>query len=279
MKTYTSAPLPFQGQKRKFIKAFRQVIATLPDDAIIVDLFGGSGLLAHIAKRIKPNATVVYNDFDHYADRLRNVHQTNALLDQLRPLVSHLNKAQRLPKPLEQTIKHHLQQAANRGDYIDWITLSSNLLFSSKYATTLDDFSTAGLYNNFTAKAYEAEGYLDGLVLTSTDYRNLVQQYSHDPRVVFLLDPPYLSTDVKTYTMTWGLRDYLDVLTTLSGNNYIYFTSSKSQIIELCEWMGHHQEMGNPFASATRKEVYQQLNYSAGYRDIMLHNLPHSKAV
>lgn len=278
MKTFTSAPLPFQGQKRKFIKSFREVITTLPDDAIIIDLFGGSGLLAHTAKRVKPDAMVIYNDFDSYADRLLHVEQTNALLNRLRPFVANFSKSQRLPADIELKIKGIVQQAVESGDYIDWVTLSSNLLFSSKYATSLADFCSSGLYNNFTAKAYEVEGYLDGLIVTSTDYRNLVKQYSGDPRVVFLLDPPYLSTDVTTYTMRWTLSDYLDVLIALRDNNFIYFTSSKSQIIELCEWLGAHPNLGNPFAKATQQDVHQQLNYAAEYRDIMLHNLP-SKVV
>lgn len=278
MKTFTSAPLPFQGQKRKFLKSFRQVISTLPNDTIIIDLFGGSGLLAHTAKRVKPSATVIYNDFDNYSDRLLHVEQTNELLARIRPLLADLKKSQRLPKEMEQRVRSLIAQAAERGDYIDWITLSSNLLFSSRYATSLEDFCSTGLYNNLTAKPYTAAGYLDDLIITSTDYRNLVKQYGGDPRVVFLLDPPYLSTDVSTYTMRWTLSDYLNVLTALQGNNYLYFTSSKSQIVELCEWMGEHPNLGNPFSRATKEELHQQLNYAAEYRDIMLHNIDLSNA-
>ena len=57
-----SAPLPFVGQKRMFAKEFIKVLDQFPDDTVFVDLFGGSGLLSHIAKRMKPAATVVYND-------------------------------------------------------------------------------------------------------------------------------------------------------------------------------------------------------------------------
>ena len=59
-----SAPLPFVGQKRMFAKEFIKVLEQFPEDTVFVDLFGGSGLLSHIAKRSKPDATVVYNDFD-----------------------------------------------------------------------------------------------------------------------------------------------------------------------------------------------------------------------
>ena len=49
-KIYLSAPLPFVGQKRMFAREFVKVLKQLPDDAIFIDLFGGSGLLSHIAK-------------------------------------------------------------------------------------------------------------------------------------------------------------------------------------------------------------------------------------
>ena len=72
-KQYLSAPLPFVGQKRMYIKDFKEVLKQFPDDAVYVDLFGGSGLLSHITKWEKPDATVIYNDFDNYSQRLNNI--------------------------------------------------------------------------------------------------------------------------------------------------------------------------------------------------------------
>ena len=59
-KEYLSAPLPFVGQKRMFAREYKRILSTLDDNAVFVDLFGGSGLLSHITKYNKPNATVVY---------------------------------------------------------------------------------------------------------------------------------------------------------------------------------------------------------------------------
>lgn len=50
-KEYLSAPLPFVGQKRMFARKFKEVLKEFPDDAIYIDLFGGSGLLSHIKKK------------------------------------------------------------------------------------------------------------------------------------------------------------------------------------------------------------------------------------
>ena len=70
-KQYLSAPLPFVGQKRMFAREFIKVLKQYPEDTVFVDLFGGSGLLSHITKCQKPDATVIYNDFDGYRNRLQ----------------------------------------------------------------------------------------------------------------------------------------------------------------------------------------------------------------
>lgn len=53
MKNYTQSPLPFQGQKRKFLSHVKQVLANSSNDATYVDLFGGSGILSHTIKTIE----------------------------------------------------------------------------------------------------------------------------------------------------------------------------------------------------------------------------------
>ena len=269
MQQYNAAPLPFQGQKRNFVRIYRDLLATLPDDAIFVDLFGGSGLLSHATRVAKPNATVVYNDYDNYRQRIAAIPTTNALLARIRPLVANVARHARIPDETRLTILDILQQADKQG-YVDYITLSSSLLFSSKYATSLDGFVREQLYNNVRRSDYSAEGYLDGIEIASVDYRELFERYKDNPRAIFLLDPPYLSTDTTTYNMSWSLSDYLDVLTLLNGHRFVYFTSSKSQIFELCDWLGRNPSLGNPFVDAVRHEHVVALNYTAGYTDIML---------
>lgn len=69
-----SAPLPFVGQKRMFAREYIKVLEHFSDCAIFVDLFGGSGLLSHITKRMRPDAKVIYNDFDNYRKGWRTYH-------------------------------------------------------------------------------------------------------------------------------------------------------------------------------------------------------------
>ena len=267
---YQSAPLPFMGQKRMFVKDFRNVLKHFPDDAVYIDLFGGSGLLAHVAKREKPGATVVYNDFDNYRQRLENIDRTNALLVELRAMVKDCPRGKLLPPDVRLAILRRLE-AEDESGFVDYITLSSSLLFSMKYATGLDALRKESFYNNVKLSGYNAEGYLDGLEVVSMDYKELVACYKGVPNVVYLVDPPYLSTEVGTYRMCWRLSDYLDVLTILHGKSYVYFTSNKSDILELCQWIGKNHWIGNPFDGAAKTEMRRTMNYQASYTDIMLY--------
>ena len=269
-KVYLSATLPFMGQKRMFVKEFRKVLGQFPDDAVYIDHFGGSGLLAHVTRCEKPAARVVYNDFDNYRQRLANVGRTNALLAELREMVKGCPRGKLLPKELHERIIRRLE-AEEAGGFVDYITLSSSLLFSMKYAVSLAALRKESFYNNVKLSDYACEGYLDGLEVVSMDYRELVSQNQGVPNVVYLVDPPYLSTEVGTYRMHWRLSDYLDVLTILHGKSYVYFTSNKSDILELCQWIGQNHWIGNPFEGATRTEMRRTMNYQTAYTDIMLY--------
>lgn len=270
-KQYLSAPLPFQGQKRMFAKEYIKVLQQFPDGTTFVDLFGGSGLLSHIAKCQKPNSTVVYNDFDGYCKRLEAIPVTNALLAELRTIVNIPRNRPILGELRERVLSCIRKYECDYG-YIDYITLSSSILFSMKYANDLTELEKETLYNNIRATGYPlCQDYLDGLTITSCDYREVFERYKDIPGVVFLVDPPYLSTDSKTYKMYWKLSDYLDVLTVLAGHHFIYFTSNKSSIIELCDWMGRNKTIGNPFENCQRREFNAHMNYNSSYTDIMLY--------
>lgn len=271
-KHYLSAPLPFVGQKRMFAKEFIKVLSQFPDGTLFVDLFGGSGLLSHIAKCQKPHSKVVYNDFDNYRQRLQNIPRTNILLSELRSIVKELPRHKLIPEELKNKIIECIAREEKEYGFVDYITISSSLLFSMKYALSLDKLKKETLYNNVRLNDYPScEDYLDGLEVTSCDYRCLYEQYKDTPGVVFLIDPPYLSTEVGTYNMYWKLADYLDVLNMLHGHSFIYFTSDKSSIIDLCDWMGKNPTIGNPFDGCQRVDFNAHMNHTAKYTDIMLY--------
>lgn len=270
---YLSAPLPFVGQKRMFAKEFIKVLSQFPENTVFVDLFGGSGLLSHITKCQKPDATVVYNDFDNYRKRMVHIPQTNRLIADIREIVGDSVPRHRpITGELRELIFNRIEQEEQMTGYIDFITLSSSLMFSMKYQLSIEGMRKEVLYNNIRKANYpECPDYLDGLEIVSCDYKVLFEKYKDTPGVVFLVDPPYLSTDVGTYNMYWRMSDYLDVLNVLAGHSFVYFTSNKSSILELCEWIGKNQSIGNPFKNCTRVEFNAHMNYNASYTDMMLY--------
>ncbi len=268
---YLSAPLPFVGQKRMFAQKFKEVLKEYPDNSVFVDLFGGSGLLSHITKREKPNATVIYNDYDNYRMRLNNINRTNTLISDLRKLTIDCPRQKLIPEPIRGLILERLRQEEMTG-FVDYITISSSLLFSMKYCMNLKDLQKESFYNNIRKQDYPlCTDYLNGLEIVSCDYKELVKKYNNLSNVVFLVDPPYLSTEVGTYRMNWRLSDYLDVLSILVDKSFIYFTSNKSSILELCCWMGNHPNIGNPFNNAKKEEFNARMNYNSTYTDVMLY--------
>lgn len=269
-KIFKSAPLPFMGQKRKFLKQFEPALQQYSPTATYVDLFGGSGLLSHTVKSLYPDATVIYNDFDNYRLRLENVDKTNNLLSDLRVILSDYLKDRRIVGDIRDQVLNRLAEEEKRG-YLDYISISSSLLFSMKYAFTLDQFKKETLYNCVRQSNYDVTGYLDGLEVVSKCYKELFKLYKNLDNVVFLVDPPYLSTESVSYKGYWKLKDYLDVLHVLDDTKYFYFTSNKSSIIELCEWIEIKTPMSNPFTGAHTETMTATVNYNSSYTDIMIY--------
>lgn len=269
-KIFTTAPLPFMGQKRKFLKQFKPALAGFSPTATYVDLFGGSGLLSHTVKAFYPDANVVYNDFDNYRERLENIDKTNQLISDLRVILKDYPKDKRIEGIIRHRVIERIRSEENSG-YVDYITLSSSVLFSMKYALTFEKMEKETLYNCVRQSGYDATGYLEGLEVVSECYKELFVKYRNLPNVVFLVDPPYLSTDAGTYKSYWKLRDYLDVLQVLDGTKYFYFTSNKSSIIELCDWIETKTPMSNPFTGSTTATMNATVNFNASYTDIMLY--------
>jgi hypothetical protein len=134
------------GQKRKFLKQFEPALQKYSPTATYVDLFGGSGLLSHTVKSLYPDATVIYNDFDNYCLRLVNVDRTNKLLSDLRVVLANYPKDKRIIGEIRDVIIDRLQEEEKTG-YLDYITISSSLLFSMKYAFSMEQFRKETLYN------------------------------------------------------------------------------------------------------------------------------------
>ena len=273
-RNYKCAPLPFMGQKRYFLRDFTEVLEMVEGKIdTVVDLFGGSGLLSHTAKRVLPGCRVVYNDFDRYVDRLAAVEQTNDILRVIKDRLTGLEPNQRLTESQRADVLALVEGYKRRDGYVDILTIGRSVLFSGKWVTSLEELRKHTMYNRVRPGGYECAGYLDGLEVVHMDYRELFERERGNSRALFVLDPPYLTTECGMYENYWKLTDYLDVLRLLKGTKYVYFTSDKSQIVELCQWLADEYREAAPMWGAEVRQRTNTLNYQAKFNDMMITRL------
>lgn len=271
---YKCAPLPFMGQKRYFLNDFTQILEMVSGEIdTVVDLFGGSGLLSHTAKRVLPECRIVYNDFDHYCRRLSAIVQTNEILRVIKDRLTGVEPNQQLTWQQRADVLAIVEDYEQRDGYVDVLTIGRNVLFSGKWATCMEDLRKHSMYNRVRPGAYECEGYLDGLEVVHMDYRDLFERERGNSRALFVLDPPYLTTECGMYENYWRLTDYLNVLSLLKGTKYIYFTSDKSQIVELCQWLAGEYREAAPMWGATVRTRTNTLNHQTKFNDMMITRL------
>lgn len=236
---YKKAPLPFVGQKRNFVKALIPIIERQPDDTIFVDLFGGSGLLSNLVKELKPNARVIYNDFDNYAERLAHISETEELRQLLANKLKDTPKNAKLSEELKADICDLIEDFEKQKGFVDSITIGSWVLFSSRAMSGVKPIKERGdaFYNRLSSSPYTAEGYLQGVERVSKDFKELIEEFKDNPKTLFICDPPYMLTDKAHYKQNyWGVGDYLSLLKDMMKANSIYFTSSKSGLLDFYKW-------------------------------------------
>ena len=265
---YTTAPLPFAGQKRRWLKQLEPIIRSLPSNTntTFVDVFGGSGLVSRLCKDIHPTARVIYNDYDNYSERLRHIAETEQLRQEIVSILAPLKHNARVPEEYKALVLRAVQAHEKRCQYVDWVTLSGWLLFTNNFAYSLKDLASRGLYAHPSRTALSdagaSERYLCGLDIVSVDYRELLSVYKDASNTILSLDPPYLSTECGGYRgSSWSCDDYLDLLTSMPTINYLYFSSTKFDFVPFLRrtsaaWGYQHPFVGaqvlyrsNPFGS------------------------------
>ncbi|HHF5547592.1 TPA: hypothetical protein ACPPDO_000460 [Haemophilus influenzae] len=274
--TFKQAPLPFIGQKRMFLKHFETVlnenIKGEGEGWIIIDTFGGSGLLSHTAKRLKPKARVIYNDFDGYAERLAHIDDINQLRAELYSVVGNAtSKNKRMTKDCKAECIRIIQ---NFKGYKDLNCLASWLLFSGQQVATLDDLFQHNFWHCIRQSDYpKADGYLDGVEIVKESFHTLLPKFSNDPKALFVLDPPYLCTKQESYKQAtyFDLIDFLR-LVNITRPPYVFFSSTKSEFIRFVNYMLEDKvDNWQAFENAERITVNAKLNYQVAYEDNLVY--------
>lgn len=236
---------------------------------VVVDAFGGSGLLSHVAKAVWPKAEVVYNDYDGYSERLGMIGVTNKVVEELRIVTVGLKYEERLSETKKEEVLEVLRRY-REGGAVDWYTIGSNLLFGGRWALSYEDITKNGLYNMVITRQYCADGYLDGVNVVHEDYKALCGRYEGRKDVLLVLDPPYMNADVGMYGCYWGLKEYLDVLKVMRGMRYVFFTTGKSKLVELLQWLDENTNWKGVLDGATVMRRKNKVNYGSGYEDVMI---------
>lgn len=266
MKKYNSAPLPFQGQKRNFKKHFFEALEDMPQDTTFLDLFGGSGLLSHWVKEARPNARVIWNDYDNYHKRLELIPITNEIINGINSIV----KDAEIEKKLSAEQKNEIDALLDSYDEedIDTLTIGSVLLFSGRHVRTLAELKKATYYARKIKKPYSANGYLDGVKRVHGDFMHVFANYTTFDAVL-ILDPPYLSTSQDGYKNRFGLCDFLRCAEIMSPP-FICFGSERS---ELGDFIAYEQRRGTEaFMAMKARRVSTTVNSGVAYRDFIYWN-------
>lgn len=274
MKVYTQAPLPFIGQKRNFLKHFKRVlienISNNGDGWTIVDAFGGSGLLAHTAKRTLHKARVIYNDFDGYAERLHNIHDTNRLRQILFNILQNEPRSLLLNKNARAAV---ISAINSFNGYIDIDALATWILFSGKQPVNLNDIFSESFYNRIRKTDYTpAVGYLDGLEIVSESYRTLLPRFVNQEKTLLLLDPPYVCTKQGAYRKAgyFGMVEFLRLMQFVRPP-FIFFSSTRSELLDYLSLVIDEKMNGwERFADYEIRQIRAPVNKDVQYEDNMI---------
>ncbi len=226
------------GQKYRWHKIWRNFIAPTKE-TVFVDLFGGSGLLSHWTSLYKPDARVIWNDFDDYAYRLtpEAIDLLNGFNNELTGILNqfpdelteggrclYYGREHDAFEQVNESIKRYIKMGGN-----DVMTIS--VIVDQLSRTATKDFNGILKMTPRFTKIRKApfpccSDYLDGIERVQMDWLELFEIHKDNPDAFFIADPPYKGTDTGSYAGD-GI-DHEKLAKSLSGKKFAFFTSDKS---------------------------------------------------
>ena len=243
VKEFSKPPLPFEGNKKLWKKNYKEILKEFEDIDIFIDLFGGSGILSRWTKDTYKDSIVIYNDFDNYRERLKNIPTTNDLMNDIREIIKDIPNKKIIDEERTKQIRNLFEDYKNNNKFVDLKTLVHQLHYTKRLNINTKDiegFFEEKLYNNLNKNNIEiSEDYLNGLNIVSMDWKklyNYCKETFKDYKICFILDPPYLYTDKSQYNCRyWKLRDSIELLDILKNYPFIFFNSPKSGFKEFVD--------------------------------------------
>ncbi len=276
LSSYKQAPLPFVGQKRQFLTHYTEILDQyIPNDGqgwTIIDAFGGSGLLSHTAKQLKPAARIIYNDFDNYTERLQHIDEINVLRRRIADIIGNaIPRNKRLTPEIKSKVINVIHSFQG---YKDLNCLASWLLFSGNQVGSLDDLYCKDFWHCVRQSDYpSADGYLDGIEVIHESFHQLLPKFRDESDTLFVLDPPYLCTRQESYRQAtyFDLIDFLR-LVHLTRPPYIFFSSTKSEFIRFINHLVESKgDNWQSFDNCKRIIVNTSASYNGKYEDNLVY--------
>lgn len=235
---YKRPPLPFRGNKTKWIKDLIKYFVKNHDkfeDFVFIDVFGGSGIISSLLAKLYPNNKVIYNDYDNYTSLLKpsSINKLNELKNKIHEIMSKyeyktsINDDDSLK--IKRLLKHYYPNYENNNKlkniFAAWLIFDGvNFNPSDKY------------YNIIRTSDYEIPNdYLpDNVIIEHLEYKDLINKYkSILNKSLLILDPPYLGTSKEFYNKEWDLKDTYNVLKLCIKYKCLLFEANSSNVIRL----------------------------------------------
>lgn len=272
---YSRSPLSFMGNKRSMLKHIKQVLQDMQgdgyinDETIFLDVFGGSGLISHNIKQWYPKNRVIWNDYDNYQKRLDNISDTEILRAKIYEVFGINDTKEKATQAQKQEILDFIKDFEAKGHYIDYISISTYILFCGNYADSFETLSKYSFYNRVAKEPLHAKGYLQGVERVRQDFKDLLDSYSHIQNKLLILDPPYLQTQKGNYADHFRLGQFFELIGRVK-KPYMFFGSENSDIIESFEYLkAHNNELGG--------YTYNNAYLNVGGKDYILY--PQSRSL
>lgn len=236
-------PLPFLGNKRSALKhlynEFKNI--ELDEDVIIVDAFGGSGLLSNFFKQLFPKNRVIYNDYDGYTERLKKHEATENFYYNLVEKLNEIKKLEvingyrpKLTKEQAKILVEEIEEADE--EKIDKETIISKFMMMGQVTKKNLKVNNSFYYKTKKFTPYKKD-YLKGVEVVKKDGIDLINEYKNK-KALFLLDPPYTHTTTVTYKDELSLYDFILLYEDLLKNNskFILFYAKNSSMYDIVKY-------------------------------------------
>lgn len=236
---YKRAPLPFRGNKTKWIKDLIKYFVNNHDkfkDLVFIDVFGCSGIISSLLAKLYPNNKVIYNDFDYYTKLLTKPNIDR--LNELRTKIYNIIKNEKLAKindddcdKIRYLIKRYYPNYENNNKlkniFAAWLMFNgTNFKLNSPFYNRLPK-------NNYSY--VDINDYLpDNVIIEHLEYKDLINKYKPIlNKSLLILDPPYLGTSKEFYNKEWNLKDTYNILNLCIKYKCLLFEANTSNVIRL----------------------------------------------